>query len=55
MFLGTFTGEFENGIPVVRFVGEGVGPYEGQHMSGDIGRVANPYNMFGRILERGSN
>jgi hypothetical protein len=53
MFTGRFTGSFANGIPAVHFVGEGVGGYEGQHMSGDIGRVPDPYNMFGRIVEPG--
>jgi hypothetical protein len=51
MFTGTFTGAFEEGIPAVHFHGQGVGPYVGQHMSGDIGRVPDPYNMVGRILE----
>ena len=50
MFTGTFTGKFENGIPAVRFVGEGTGIYEGQHMRGDVGRVPDPYNMFGQIV-----
>jgi hypothetical protein len=54
MFTGTFTGTFENGIPAVHFVGRGSGQYQGQHMWGDIGRVPNPYNMFGQILETGS-
>jgi hypothetical protein len=51
MFTGTFTGDFEAGIPAVHYVGQGVGPYAGQHMSGDIGRVPDPYNMVGRIVE----
>ncbi len=54
MFTGTFTGTFENGIPAVHFVGQGTGPYEGQHMWGDIGRVPDPYNMFGHLLETGT-
>ena len=54
MFSGTFTGMFEDGIPAVHFVGRGTGDYEGQHMYGDIGRVLNPYNMYGWILEPGS-
>jgi hypothetical protein len=54
MFTGTFTGKFKNGIPAVHFVGRGVGVYEGQHMRGDVGRVPNPYNMFGTIVEPGS-
>jgi hypothetical protein len=54
MFSGTFTGTFEQGIPAVHFVGAGTGVYEGQHMSGDIGRVPDPFNMFGRILEPAS-
>jgi hypothetical protein len=54
MFSGTFTGTFANGIPAVHFVGQGTGQYEGQHMFGDIGRVPDPYNMFGQILETGT-
>jgi len=54
MFVGHFNGRFENGIPAVHFVGEGVGIYEGQLMRGDIGRVADPYNMLGTILEPAS-
>ncbi|MEN8114492.1 MAG: hypothetical protein ABFS21_08895 [Actinomycetota bacterium] len=54
MFTGTFTGKFANGIPAVHFVGSGVGIYEGQKMRGDIGRVPNPYNMFGTIIEPGT-
>lgn len=54
MFQGTFTGKFKNGIPAVHFVGEGVGIYDGQKMRGDVGRVPNPYNMFGEILVPGS-
>jgi hypothetical protein len=54
MFTGTFTGKFKNGIPAVHFVGRGVGIYEGQHMRGDVGRVPDPYNMFGTIVEPGS-
>ena len=53
MFTGTFTGKFENGIPAVHFVGQGTGSYEGQKMRGDIGRVPDPYNMFGTIIEPG--
>jgi len=51
MFSGTFTGTFANGIPAVHFVGRGTGPYEGQYMWGDIGRVPNPHNMFGQVLD----
>ncbi|MCL1599131.1 MAG: hypothetical protein M3094_08110 [Actinomycetia bacterium] len=51
MFTGRFTGKFANGVPAVHFVGRGTGAYEGQHMSGDVGRVADPYNMFGTIVE----
>ena len=51
MFSGTYTGMFENGIPAVHFVGQGTGQYEGQHMWGDIGRVPDPYNMFGHVLD----
>lgn len=54
MFTGTFTGKFANGVPAVHFVGRGTGAYEGQHMRGDVGRVADPYNMFGTIVEPGS-
>lgn len=54
MFTGTFTGKFKNGIPAVHFVGVGTGIYEGQHMRGDVGRVPDPYNMFGTIIEPGS-
>ena len=54
MFTGTFTGKFENGIPAVHFVGEGNGAYDGQKMRGDVGRVPDPYNMFGTIIEKGS-
>lgn len=54
MFAGHFNGRFENGIPAVHFVGKGVGVYEGQIMRGDIGRVPDPYNMFGTILEPAS-
>jgi len=54
MFTGTFTGSFENGIPAVHYVGQGTGPYEGQHTWGDIGRVPDPWNMFGQYLEPGS-
>jgi hypothetical protein len=54
MFTGTFTGKFKNGIPAVHFVGRGVGIYEGQHMRGDVGRVPDPYNMYGTIVEPGS-
>jgi hypothetical protein len=54
MFTGTFTGRFENGIPAVHYVGQGTGPYEGQHTRGDIGRVPDPWNMFGQYLEPGS-
>jgi hypothetical protein len=54
MFTGTFTGKFKIGIPAVHFVGRGVGEYEGQHMRGDVGRVPDPYNMFGTIVEPGS-
>jgi hypothetical protein len=43
----------KNGIPAVHFVGQGVGPYVGQHMSGDVGRVPDPYNLDGRIVEVG--
>ncbi|MDA8204365.1 MAG: hypothetical protein M0Z49_16735 [Chloroflexi bacterium] len=53
MFTGTFTGSFQDGIPAVHFVGMGTGQYEGQHMWGDIGRVPNPYNMLGQILNPG--
>jgi hypothetical protein len=53
MFTGTFTGSFQDGIPAVHFVGLGTGRYAGQHMWGDIGRVPNPYNMFGQVLEPG--
>ena len=51
MFTGRFTGEFENGIPAVRFVGKGTGIYEGQRMRGEVGRVPDPWNMFGLITE----
>jgi len=54
MFTGTFTGKFLNGIPAVHFVGKGTGDYAGQKMRGNVGRVANPYNMFGVIIEPGS-
>ncbi|MEN8115155.1 MAG: hypothetical protein ABFS21_12305 [Actinomycetota bacterium] len=54
MFTGKFTGKFEYGIPAVHFVGSGVGIYEGQKMRGDIGRVPDPYNMFGTIIEPGN-
>jgi hypothetical protein len=53
MFRGTFTGKFLEGIPAVHFVGEGVGQYAGQKMRGDIGRVPDPFNMFGTIVEPG--
>lgn len=55
MFTGTFTGTFANGIPAVHFVGQGTGQYAGQHMSGDIGRVPDPYNMFGQVLVTGES
>jgi hypothetical protein len=51
MFTGTFTGKFLEGIPAVHFVGQGTGDYEGQHMGGDIGRVPDPYNMIGHIVD----
>ena len=54
MFTGTFTGKFLNGVPAVHYVGLGTGIYEGQHMRGNIGRVPDPWNMFGEILEPGS-
>lgn len=54
MFTGTFTGTFDHGVPAVHFVGRGAGAYEGQHMRGDVGRVADPFNMFGTIVEPGS-
>lgn len=54
MFTGTFTGKFENGIPAVHFVGEGTGIYAGEKMRGDVGRVPDPYNMFGEVLVPGS-
>jgi hypothetical protein len=54
MFTGTFTGSFENGIPAVHYVGQGTGTYEGQHTWGDIGRVPDPWNMFGQYLEPSS-
>jgi hypothetical protein len=54
MFSGTFRGSFLDGIPAVRFVGLGTGQYKGQHMSGTIGRVPDPYNMFGQIIETGA-
>jgi hypothetical protein len=50
MFTGRFTGKFKNGIPAVRFFGQGTGEYEGQKMAGTVGRVPDPYNMFGRII-----
>jgi hypothetical protein len=53
MFAGRFTGKFKKGIPAVHFVGRGTGEYAGQHMRGDIGRVPDPYNMFGEIVEPG--
>jgi hypothetical protein len=52
MFTGRFTGKFENGIPAVHFVGKGTGAYAGQHMRGEVGRVPDPWNMFGLISER---
>jgi hypothetical protein len=55
MFTGTFTGKFKEGIPAVHFVGEGVGIYEGEKMRGDIGRVPDPFNMFGEVLAPGSS
>lgn len=57
MFSGTFTGSFENGIPAVHFVGQGVGIYAGQQMRGDIGRSpdAAGNNMYGWILEPGTH
>jgi hypothetical protein len=55
MFTGTFTGKFEDGIPAVHFVGQGTGSYEGQKMRGDVGRVPDPYNMFGEIIEPGAS
>ena len=55
MFTGTFTGKFLNGDPVVHFVGTGAGVYEGQKMRGDVGRVPNPHNMFGEIIEPGTS
>jgi hypothetical protein len=54
MFTGHFNGRFENGIPAVHFVGKGVGIYEGQLLRGDVGRVPDPYNMFGTFLEPSS-
>jgi hypothetical protein len=51
MFSGVFTGSFLNGIPAVHFTGAGTGQYKGQRMRGTIGRVPDPYNMFGQILE----
>ena len=54
MFTRTFTGKFDHGVPAVHFVGRGTGLYEGQHMRGDVGRVPDPYNMFGTIVEPGS-
>jgi hypothetical protein len=54
MFEGRFAGRFINGVPQARFVGDGVGVYEGQLMIGDIGPEADPYNMTGRIFDLGS-
>lgn len=53
VFTGIFHGKFENGIPAVRFVGEGTGVYDGQRMSGDIYRTVQSWggNMVGRFLE----
>lgn len=51
MFTGTFTGAFKEGVPAVHFHGQGVDQYVGQHMWGDIGRLPDPYNMVGHILE----
>jgi hypothetical protein len=54
MFEGRFAGRFLNGVPAVRFVGDGVGSYVGQLMIGDIDRDPDPYNMTGRIFDLGS-
>lgn len=56
VFVGTFTGKFENGVPAVRFIGHGTGEYEGQQMKGDIYRTVQAWggNMIGRFLEPGS-
>lgn len=51
MFSGIFTGRFKDGIPAVRYFGEGTGIYQDQIMFGHIGRVPDPWNMFGHILD----
>ena len=57
VFTGTFTGKFENGVPAVRFVGQGTGVYAGQQMSGDIFRTVQQWggNMIGRFLDHGAS
>lgn len=54
MFTGVFTGRFKDGIPAVRYFGEGTGVYDGQIMFGRIDRVPDPWNMFGHILDLSS-
>lgn len=54
MFTGIFTGRFKDGIPKVRYFGEGTGIYEGEIMFGRITRVPDPWNMFGHILDLGA-
>lgn len=53
VFVGVYTGKFENGVPAVRFVGHGTGSYDGQQMSGDIYRTVQSFggNMIGRFIE----
>jgi hypothetical protein len=53
MFSGVFIGRFKNGIPAVRYFGNGTGIYDGQFMFGRIGRVPAPWNMFGWIYDLG--
>lgn len=53
MFSGVFIGRFKNGIPAVRYYGNGTGIYDGQFMFGRIGRVPDPWNMFGWIYDLG--
>jgi len=52
MFTGRFVGRFKDGIPAVYFSGRGTAIYEGQRMSGFVGREpdANGWNMYGRIV-----
>jgi len=50
-FSGAFIGRFENGVPKVRIFGEGLGIYENELMFGRILRVADPWNMYGFVVD----